>query len=228
MAVGAAEKFVPQAIFKAPAEGARHFLQALFAGDGSVQSQKHKGEEGPRVEYYSNSRRLVEDVHHLLLRFGIVSLIRSKITAIGTTAHRVQITDRQEVLRFAERVGFWPGSKKQVRLESLTPGLLARGRGRSNVDTLPPEAWGLLRLASRGAGRSLASVGIRPTLAQSVPLPFARQAGTLLGARRTGRVGRPRAAVGRGGVDRGRRIRGDLRPNGAGFPQFPCQWPIHS
>ncbi len=181
MAVGAAKKFVPQAIFKAPAEGARHFLQALFAGDGSVQSQKHKGEEGPRVEYYSNSRRLVEDVHHLLLRFGIISLIRSKITAIGTTAHRVQITDRQEVLRFAERVGFWPGSKKQVRLESLTPGLLARGRGRSNFDTLPPEAWGLLRVASRGAGRSLASVGIRPTLSQSVPLTFARQAGTLLG-----------------------------------------------
>ena len=26
------------------------------------------------LEYYSKSRRLIEDVHHLLLRFGIFSL----------------------------------------------------------------------------------------------------------------------------------------------------------
>ena len=61
------------------------------------------------VEYYSKSRRLIEDVHHLLLRFGIFSLIREKTTAIGTRACKIQITDKDQILRFAQRIGFTHG-----------------------------------------------------------------------------------------------------------------------
>ena len=113
--VGAADKFVPQIIFTAPEPSVRLFLQALFSGDGSI----YHSEAGVFLEYYSNSRRLIEDVHHLLLRFGIFSLIREKTTAIGTQARKIQITDKDQILRFAQRIGFSPGSVKQRALDEM-------------------------------------------------------------------------------------------------------------
>jgi deoxycytidine triphosphate deaminase len=153
----AAGKFVPQAVFRASRNGAARFLQALFSGDGSAYGDG----DAVRVEYYSMSRRLVEDVHHLLLRFGIVSRLREKQTALGTTAHMVQITDRDMALKFATELGFWPRSKKQQALERLIPGLLERGRVKSNFDTLPSEAWARVRGAAAAAEMSAREVGVR-------------------------------------------------------------------
>ncbi len=105
--VGSADKFVPQQLFRAPASSVRLFLQSLFTGDGGL----YRSEAGVVLEYYSKSRRLSEDVvQHLLLRFGVLSVIREKITAIGTLACKIQITDKEQVRRFAERIGFAPGS----------------------------------------------------------------------------------------------------------------------
>jgi deoxycytidine triphosphate deaminase len=164
--VGAAEKFVPQCIFTAPENSVRLFLQSLFSGDGSVYSS----EAGVFLEYYSKSRRLIEDVHHLLLRFGVFSLIREKITAIGTRACKIQITDKDQIRRFAERIGFTPGSLKQQRLDvEVLPMIRARPRRRSNFDTLPSEAWPMIGMAARVGGVTLSSLNIRTQPDQSVP-----------------------------------------------------------
>jgi hypothetical protein len=111
---GAGDEFIPQAVFMAPENSVRLFLQALFSGNGGV----YDSEESVFVEYSSNSRRLIEDVHHLLLRFGILSSILEMITANGTAACRIQISDMDQIRRFAERVGFMPGSVKQGRLDT--------------------------------------------------------------------------------------------------------------
>ncbi len=143
--VGAEGKFVPQAIFMAPRESVRLFLQALFSGDGGLY---HSG-ASLFLEYYSKSRRLIEELHHLLLRFGVFSLIREKVTAIGTNAYRIQITDRDQIRRFADTIGFVPGCVKQQRLETE---ILPRMRGNAQL-----------------AGISLRSIGVRPVGRQSVP-----------------------------------------------------------
>jgi len=170
--VGAAEKFVPQCIFTAPENSVRLFLQSLFSGDGSVYSS----EAGVFLEYYSNSRRLIEDVHHLLLRFGVFSLIREKITAIGTRACKIQITDKDQIRRFAERIGFTPGSLKQQRLDvEVLPLIRAQPRRRSNFDTLPAEAWPMIGMAARVGGVTLSSLNIRTQPDQSVPFYAAGQ-----------------------------------------------------
>jgi deoxycytidine triphosphate deaminase len=153
----AAQKFVPQAVFRARREGAARFLQALFAGDGCA----YKSGGGVFLEYYCMSRRLIEDVHHLLLRFGIVGSIRERATHLGTIAHRVQVTDREMIARFAQEIGFWPRSKKQQDLEALIPELLEQGRRRSSFDTLPPTAWQLARNAGRAAGLRQNQSGVR-------------------------------------------------------------------
>ena len=159
-------KFVPQAIFMAPRPAVRLFLQALFSGDGST----YRNGDSYFVEYYSKSRRLIEDVHHLLLRFGIFSLIRSKVTAIGTPAHKIQITDRDQIVRFAREVGFCPGSVKQARLDSeILPSLeKPYPRRKSNFDTLPRPAWSLMSLAAAAAGTRLGWLAIASRPSQSV------------------------------------------------------------
>jgi hypothetical protein len=165
--VGAGEKFVPQCVFTAPESSVRLFLQSLFSGDGSVYSSK----AGAFVEYYSKSRRLIEDVHHLLLRFGVFSLIRERVTAIGTRACKIQITDKDQIQRFAEKIGFTPGSMKQRRLDvEVLPMIRAQPRRRSNFDTLPAEAWPMIGMAARVGGVSLSSINIHTCPGQSVSL----------------------------------------------------------
>ena len=169
--VGSGDKFVPQSIFTAPESSVRVFLQALFSGDGGIYESK----SGTYfVEYYSKSRRLIEDVHHLLLRFGIVSLIREKTTAIGTRACKIQITDKEQICRFAERIGLPAGSIKQQRLESYLPLIAEKPRLRSNFDTFPPQAWAMFGASARFMGTSLNSIGLHPSETRSMPYAAAR------------------------------------------------------
>jgi deoxycytidine triphosphate deaminase len=153
----AAGKHVPQAVFRSPRVSVARFLQALFAGDGGI----YETGGSVHLEYYSMSPRLVEDVRHLLLRFGIVGLVRDKVTHLGTTAYRVQITDRDMILRFMQEIGFWPRSKKHAASVELLPDLCAAGRRKSNFDTLPMEARSIARQALGRAGRSASQVGVR-------------------------------------------------------------------
>jgi hypothetical protein len=148
------------------------FLRALFSGDGGL----FRSGDSYFLEYYSNARQLIEDVHHLLLRFGIFSLIREKRTKGGKIAHRLQITDREHILRYASDIGFWPQSVKQLRLEQeILPSLSTQpARFKSNFDTLPASAWGMVNVAGAMAGTGLNRVGIRGTHpSQSLSFPLA-------------------------------------------------------
>jgi hypothetical protein len=119
---------------------------------------------------------LIEDVHHLLLRFGVFSLIREKTTAIGTRACKIQITDKDQIRRFAERIGFAPGSVKQQRLEvEILPMIRAQPRSKSNFDTLPQEAWRMVGMAARVGGVTLSAIDIRTYPKQSLPYDVAVQ-----------------------------------------------------
>ena len=176
--VGAVDKFVPQIVFTAPEPSVRLFLQALFSGDGSV----YHSDECFFLEYYSKSRRLIEDVHHLLLRFGIFSLIREKTTAIGTRACKIQITDKDQIRRFAERVGFSPGSVKQRLLEEeVLPMIAAQPRRKSNFDTLPREAWAVAGVAARVGGIELERAPHSHPAGQSMPISAAARVALVTG-----------------------------------------------
>jgi hypothetical protein len=121
-------------------------------------------------------------VHHLLLRFGIFSLIREKTTAIGTPACKIQITDKDQILRFAKRVGFSPGSVKQRLLEEkVLPMIAAQPKRKSNFDSLPQEAWAIAGAAARVGGLSLNSLSIHPSPHQSMPISAARKVALMTG-----------------------------------------------
>ncbi len=168
------EKFVPSVVFRAKREGVAAFLRALFSGDGAIYSSG----AGFFLEYSTISERLAYDVRHLLLRFGIFALVRSKPTWNGKRVYRLQITDRNTIRHFATEIGFIPGSRKQKALQELLPRL--KSSCKSNFDTLPCEAWERMREVVHASGQSAVGIyGTRPS--QSLPYSLARQAAQQVG-----------------------------------------------
>jgi deoxycytidine triphosphate deaminase len=170
--VRSGEKFVPSVVFTARREAVVAFLRALFSGDGSIY-----GGDGIYLEYDTTSERLAYDVRHLLLRFGVFSLVRRKSLPGDGSSFRLQVTDPEMVERFAQQIGFIPGSKKQQALEDQIARFNGRPRLRSNFDTLPTGAWAMMRDTVHASGRSLRSAGIGGTHPdQSLPYTLARKA----------------------------------------------------
>jgi deoxycytidine triphosphate deaminase len=178
LAVRSPEKFVPAVVFGLRRDLLARFLRALFSGDGGISTSG----EGVHLEYCTTSERLARDVHHLLLRFGVVAFLRRRQTASGRGAWIISITSKDHVVRFAREIGFLLGSEKQRRLEAALERIKASPHRSSNFDTLPPQAWGLLLQACRAQGRSLMSLGVPGTHPdQSVPRPLALEVAQRLG-----------------------------------------------
>jgi deoxycytidine triphosphate deaminase len=165
LAVRSVEKFVPECVFKAPRLSIARFLRALFSGDGSVSTSR---QGNVLVEYASSSERLIRDVQHLLLRFGIIARLRRKITNYGTTAFILNITDKDAISKFGKEIGFIPDSMKDRRLQDTLEFIRRFPKRKSNFDTIPSEGWVLLKQACYRHGHSMLSLGVNPAWGQSV------------------------------------------------------------
>ncbi|MFN2452660.1 MAG: LAGLIDADG family homing endonuclease [Pyrinomonadaceae bacterium] len=159
--VGALQKFVPSKIFRAPKRSIAQFLRALFSGDGSIYLTKTKRSEGAAIEYCSSSERLARDVHHLLLRFGIVSKLREKKTTNAPT-FTIQILRSADVITFLDEIGFLPGSAKDRKAQSeIRPLLETRQINQRRLyDTLPRDFWATLKTEAASFATTLYASGL--------------------------------------------------------------------
>ncbi len=89
---------VPPAVFRAPRADVAAFVGALFERSGAT-STEH---EGAAARFERMSRRLAEDVHHLLLRFGVVSRVVVEETSGGATTHAVELAGDDMALRLSQ------------------------------------------------------------------------------------------------------------------------------
>jgi deoxycytidine triphosphate deaminase/intein/homing endonuclease len=178
--VDASEKCVPQALFTSPEGSVRLFLQSLFTSGGSCHYQ-----DSVFLEYHSSSRRLIEDVHHLLLRFGIFSLMREENAAGGTRACQIRIMNKDDIQGFAEKIGFTSGSRQQRGLNlQVLPSIcfLAPVASEQSIASAPFRDNGLAQatgdLASNPSSdgtvwdtvEKVESVGVQEVFDISVPL----------------------------------------------------------
>ncbi|MBC8077210.1 MAG: AAA family ATPase, partial [Chloroflexales bacterium] len=116
----AATKTVPDVVFRLPRAQMALFLKVLFSCDGSVFVNEH-GLAG--ISYSTISKRLAEDVQHLLLRFGFVSRLRTKHQRVNNepyTAYEIQLLGVQEVKRFLAEIGIWGRDKAKARLAQMS------------------------------------------------------------------------------------------------------------
>ena len=134
------DKFVPEAVFRAPNDQVALFLRHLWATDGSVRWDARVGQA--RIYYASTSRRLIEDVAQLLLRVGVFARIKRAPKLGYRDSWHVCIYGAESQLRFLRHLGAH-GAKatacQQVigRLEGLVRN--------PNLDTVPREVWGQVR-----------------------------------------------------------------------------------
>ncbi|MEV6691333.1 replicative DNA helicase [Micromonospora sp. NPDC051196] len=141
------EKFVPQQIFSLPKEQVTLFVRHLWATDGCV--HVNKSGRGGRIYYSSTSRRLLEDVSRLLLRYGITARLKAVPVARHRTQYTLDVSGRDDQLRFLREIGVY-GNRSTDCGRLLAA--LELTKSNTNVDTVPREVWDQVRgiLVDRG------------------------------------------------------------------------------
>uniref|UniRef100_UPI003F9A6048 LAGLIDADG family homing endonuclease n=1 Tax=Mycobacterium sp. TaxID=1785 RepID=UPI003F9A6048 len=134
------EKYVPQAVFRAPNDQIALFLRHLWATDGSVRWDAKAGQG--RIYYASTSRRLIDDVAGLLLRVGVFARIK-RVTKLGyRDSWHLYIYGAENQARFLRHVGVH-GAKEIAAQEVLSR--LENLVRNTNLDTVPREVWSRVR-----------------------------------------------------------------------------------
>jgi len=140
------EKFVPEPVFSLPKRQVRLFLRHLWATDGCVWWDRGNGQA--RIYYASTSRRLVDGVAQLLLRFGISTRLKETAKAGYRACYQLHVGAGEDQcagddqLRFLREIGVHGAREAQA---SVCLAMLESGPRNPNVDTIPREVWQRVR-----------------------------------------------------------------------------------
>ncbi|MFI6814037.1 replicative DNA helicase [Nonomuraea sp. NPDC050328] len=134
------EKFLPEGLFALPKLQAASFLRHLWATDGCVWWDEKQGQA--RIYYASTSRRLIDDVARLLLRFNVMTRVKVVRKGEHRPGYQLVIAGAENQLRFLDDIGVFGGRGEMARLcadrlRGVTPN--------TNVDTIPTEVWDRVR-----------------------------------------------------------------------------------
>ncbi|GAA2618333.1 replicative DNA helicase [Actinomadura fulvescens] len=177
------EKFVPAPVFRLPKEQVALFLRHLWATDGCVHWDAKNGQ--CRVSYASTSRRLVEGVSRLLLRFGILSRIKTVTKGASRPGYQLHLHGAENQLAFFEAVKVH-GARGVIAAAAAER--LRELRSSTNLDTVPGGVWGDVRqlLAERGMTHRESSAAMGAEFSGSAM--WKRSPGRAPGRARLGRV----------------------------------------
>lgn len=153
---GARDKFVPDAVFRLRKPLLARFLNRLFATDGWA-TVLASGQ--PQVGFASTSERLLRQVAHLLLRFGVVGSIKRKALPDGHAAWQIDVTDAVSLRAFVDEIGIF-GKEEAVRDVARALDVREPHAGR---DVFPAALWD--RIARAKGAESWASLARRADVA---------------------------------------------------------------
>ncbi|NEQ73736.1 MAG: DNA polymerase III subunit alpha [Okeania sp. SIO2C9] len=142
------DKEIPDWVFSLSKSQLQLFLGILWSTDGSF--DKKIG----HTDYNSTSEVLVRQIQHLLLRLGIVSLFNiKKIKYQGKPylSYRVQITAREDMLKFCELIQPYLSSYKKQICQSCYLVIKDQQKNQSK-HCLPPEILTLIAQAKKASG----------------------------------------------------------------------------
>lgn len=91
------QKEVPEDLFRASKSAIASFLAALIDTDGHVSSNW--------VAWNSSSRKLLEGVQHLLMRFGVRGRIKEVVTNYGTLSYVLYVYSKEQHVILAINIG---------------------------------------------------------------------------------------------------------------------------
>jgi replicative DNA helicase len=134
------EKFVPDWVFGLAKSQVGLFLRHIWATDGSV-GYDEKRSLG-RIYYASTSRRLIDDLARLLLRFNVFTRIKRVRKAGYRDGWHLYVDGCENQLRFVDDIGVHGARGEKARLLGER---LRDVRPNTNLDTVPKEVWGRVR-----------------------------------------------------------------------------------
>ncbi len=134
------DKFVPGAVFSLPKRQLALFLRHLWAADGCVWWDGKAGQA--RIYYASASRRMVDDVARLLMRFNVMTRVKELLKDGYRPCYHLLVYGAENQLRFLDDVGVQ--GARAVMAEAARQKLAAI-KGNTNLDTIPREVWERVR-----------------------------------------------------------------------------------
>jgi replicative DNA helicase len=145
--VGSHEKFVPEPIFHVSKHQIALFIKHVWATDGSVTVDDNG--EGGRICYASTSRRLVDDLSRLLLRFGISTRTQVTLKTGCRNGYTIDVSGVDDQRRFLQEIGV-DGNRSvpAARLLEIVRGKTAC----ANVDTAASQVWDRVREVMQETG----------------------------------------------------------------------------
>jgi replicative DNA helicase len=138
-------KRFPACVWRWNRERLAEFIKVLMSCDGTVYAMSGY----PRIEFAVASESLAQDMHHALVRFGIVAKLWKK----KDRCWRVEITEPRSVDLYQREIG-WIGEKAG---RFATNGKYRRG----NLGLLPKAIWRDIRAAAEMRGLTLSAVATR-------------------------------------------------------------------
>lgn len=137
------QKFIPDDIFTLKKDLLSLFLNRLFSTDGWACVLK-SGQI--QVGYASVSEKMIRQIQHLLLRFGVISKLKKrsvKYKESSRTAWQLDITDALSIKTFLSEIGIF--GKEETAKEILEK--LESKNYQTNGDLIPLEIWNYLSFA---------------------------------------------------------------------------------
>ncbi len=165
-------KFVPDVVFSLSRDSISLFLNRLFATDGWA-SLLTSGQA--QLGYASVSERLIRQVQHLLLRFGVIARLKKRSVAYRGTrrvAWQLDITDAQSIRTFIDEIGIVGKEGKTGEIRTA----LRDREYRTNRDLIPVAIWDHIRSAK--GDESWSAVARRADIAGHTNIHVGRRAPT--------------------------------------------------
>lgn len=138
----AIEKELPKEVFMLPKEKMALLLSRMFDCDGTIYETKAPNRSDVFViGYSSSSKKLITQVQHLLLRFGIIAQLREKNVKYQDgyrQSWELEICDSENIIRFIECIGFFA---KAPKAQAIYEKNIHRQKKGANKDIIPKEIW---------------------------------------------------------------------------------------
>ncbi|HSH82351.1 MAG TPA: AAA family ATPase, partial [Herpetosiphonaceae bacterium] len=158
-------KFIPAIVFSLPRRQIALFLNRLFSGDGFLHLRPTTRQL--TIDYSSKSKRLIRDVQHLLLRFGI----NARVRRLPSGHYRLFIHGTAPCRVFLQEIGLLGRENVEQALAYLAHADRATN---PNLDTIPPRVWERLEHAAVDAGYSNIASLVRADRAVAHPTSRAK------------------------------------------------------
>ena len=141
----AEEKTLPSFIFTLERQQIALFLNRLFAIDGWASVLK-SGQV--QLGFYSVNEKFAQQIQHLLLRFGIIAILKTRLVKYKDSkreAWQLDITNARAIKNFVSEISIFGKQEVLLRIKAA----LVQKRYQTNRDLIPIEIWKQLAVAKQ-------------------------------------------------------------------------------